>query len=487
MSFVETIYHHKLAVTKILVLTILFVYLILHLIVTHGHEYIKRNWVNLRNNPYLAPLAGFFKKDDKKEGVIKMGIKSVMQLLWTYIKMFFKMLIKPFQFIINIVYKIIDAIKATLDKFRQQLAVIRKLLFNIIKKVMERLQDLASTFIGLFMRLRDIMKRSFATYQMMVYTMETMGLTLKSMMDGPVGDLAHLAADLGYVFSFFLLGPMSYLMFPSLWYCVFCFHPNTQISLENGSTKPIKNIRLGDNLEKGELEGILVFYQPHAKNLYNYKGDLVTGDHYLLEGTFKKVKESLRTTSTKIKSNLLYCLSTSNHHIITPNATYLDFCETSCKKILLRQKNRALEILNGHDKIQSNSEHLYQEGFHITNIDFPHVDQNCLPYRDNEKINNIIGIGEWRVDETIRWYCHYISGLIVTGSVLIYENNNWLPVYQSNNFRELVEPETHREIKKVFHWVSDNGTLQFNGLISRDLLEVHDISHHSLCSREAIS
>ena len=486
MGFIETLYNHKIAILKILVITILFIYLILHLVAIYGHSYIQKNWAYFRSKPYLTPLAGFFKKDNK-EGLLTGGIKSVLQLIWTYIKLFFKELIKPVQYIINIITKIIDSIKTILDKFRQQLAVIRKLLFNIVEKVMERLQNLAAAFISLFMKLRDTMKRSFATYQMMVYTIETMGLTLKSMMSGPVGDMALLAADLGQVFTYFLLGPMSFFMFPSLWHCALCFHGNTKILLHNKSNKLccISELTLGTKLETGYVTGIMVFYTENKTQFYNYNKDLVTGEHYVLETNWIPVKDSENSHLSVVRDNLLYCISTSNHRIKTFRAEYLDFDETSDLDILELQKNKALALLNGHDKVKISRKHLYQEGFIANTVPFGAVSKIDLPYNyldiydniDNSNTDYIMGIGEWQLTADTRIYQHIASKVILTGSVIIYENNNWIPVYQSKHYSEIVLDIKYPS--KIYNWVTKSGTIKVDGIIARDLLEIHDTEYHT--------
>lgn len=427
MGFLEPIYNHKLAIIKITIISIIFIYLIFHLLVTYGHDYIRDNWSSFKSKPYMAPLGGFFKKDNK-EGIFSLGIKGVLQLLWSYIKLFFSQLIKPVQYIIDIINKIIGGIKDTLDRFREQLAVIRKLLFKIIETVMERLQNLAATFITLFMRLRDIMKRSFATYQMTVSMIETMGLTLKGMMDGPIGDMASLAADLGYVFTFFLLGPLSAAMFPSLWKCALCFGPNCKIVLNDEKKVPISDIELATNLAVGHVTGKIVFYQANPLPLYRYQSDLVTGDHYLFSDIdgWKQADKDSRFNLSNIREPLIYCLSTSNHLITTPHASYLDFDETSNIVLLERQKNTILELLNGHNNITTNREHLYQEGFYPESIPFAQIAKIDLPYSYlinnydatvNDENDKIIGIGEWLATDEIRWYKHIKNKTIVTGSI----------------------------------------------------------------------
>lgn len=485
MSFVETIYHHKWAFTKILVITIVFLYIILRLIAVYGHQYIQNNWKYFRTKPYLAPLAGFFKKYNK-EGTIKTGVTNVISILWTYVKMFFNELIKPFKYIIDIVYSIINAIKNTLDKFRQQLGVIRKLLLSIVEKVMERLQNLAATFINLFMKLRDIMKRSFATYQMMIYTVETMALTLKSMMTGPVGDLAHMGADLGYVFTFFLLGPLSFAMFPSLWYCVFCFHPETKLKLRDFRHQEISKIELGTPLIRGYVTGKMVFYLADAPRLYQNGRDLVTGDHYKLEYEWLPVKESQTSKLTTITSPLVYCVSTSNHCIITESDHYLDYDETSNLDIILRNKNKLLEMLNGNTQVVYDPDHLYVEGFLNRDLSFGNITDKELPYRCRDTRNKIVGIGIWLAESEVKWYQHNITKTIVTGSLIIYEDHQWIPAYQSFNFTEITDT-TDPCFHNVSHWVTETGTIHLEELMTRDMLEIHDPVYHHNFTLESIS
>ena len=49
--------------------------------------------------------------------------------------------------------------------------------------------------------------------------------------------------------TYFLLGPLSIAMFPSLWLPVLCFSEDTNIILANGITIPIKNIKIGTLLK----------------------------------------------------------------------------------------------------------------------------------------------------------------------------------------------------------------------------------------------
>ncbi len=496
MSFIKTIFTHKIAVLKILVITFIFIYIFVNQIIKHTHQYIKDNWNYYQTKPYFAPLAGFFQKDSN-ESIGKVGVKSVLQLIWTYIKMFFQLLIKPFQYIIDIVYKIIDAIRYILDKFREQLAVIRKMLLSILEKAMDRLQEMGSSLISLFLRLRELMKRSFATYQTMLYTVQTTGLTMKSMMDGPVGDMASLASTLGIIMTTILLGGFAPLMFPSLFYCLlFCFHPETQIKLRNYQTMSIQKIAVGTHLVRGYVTGKLVFYQPTPQPLYQYCDDLVTGSHYLLDKNWYPVQDHKVVEKTNITSPLLYCLATSNHRIITPSGLYLDYDETSDLDKLYQMKINLLKRLNRHvgerstpgdREINYSRDHLYQEGFLAEDTPLASISESDLPYQCRKTRNTIIGIGQWEATSDIRWYRHHLSNIRVTGSLIISEENQWIPVYQSRQFTEITSPLYEEVEPYVTNWVSKEGSLYLDGFIARDLLETHDNDYHEQCTKISIS
>ena len=137
MIFLESIYRNKIAYIKILIILCIFSYIIIKLLYSYLYDDIKNNWNRYNKNIFIAPLAGFFRNVQGKSW-FSIGTGSLLSLIWTYLKLFFNTLIKPFKYIIDIVKKILDSFKTILDKFRQQLGVIRRLLLQIVKTVMER-------------------------------------------------------------------------------------------------------------------------------------------------------------------------------------------------------------------------------------------------------------------------------------------------------------------------------------------------------------
>lgn len=510
MAFLHTIITHKWAITKFLVILGIYSYVIFNLYFPHVVKSLRQEWHTLRYKPWAAPFASLLQSDKKGLGLFEEGLKAIMKMFWVYAKMFFKMLTKPFQYIIKLVHKIILWLKSIMDKIRQQLMVIRKLLLSIVQAVMERLQNLAASFINIFFRLRDMMRRSYASYKMIMYVLETVVLTLKSIMNGPIGTMAHLAVDLGYIFTFFLLGPLSFLMFPSLWHCLFCFHPDTKITLTGGTSSLLKHLTLGQSIAGGEdnqVLGLLVFRREPSQELYCIGKDRVTGTHPVQNNEGEWVWASTYSGAQKDSLDSEYAktpftvnLVTVNHRIQTPNAYYLDWEELDHPDEVRYQKGKILSRLNGWSFSYS-QEHLYQEGFspgilnhwlkcNYTEGDYQHLSpQDLINLLSQHDCNKIIGLGLWSVDNQTQWYRLVKSpsdGHYVTGSTLVYESDYelWIPVYASPSYEKV--PNSCSTPRYIVHLVTDDAVINLQGQTYRDLLEIHSHSLHAMFSSRSL-
>ena len=114
-----------------------------------------------------------------------------------------------------------------------------------------------------------------------------------------------------------------------------CFHPDTKIKLANGKYKSMKDLNLGEKLEKG-IEVIAVlkikgeekdkFYKIYSKELNDYI--FVTGTHLIRDPKTKKFIKVSDFKDAKISEtwvNEMSCLVTSNHHIPIGEYTFYDW------------------------------------------------------------------------------------------------------------------------------------------------------------------
>jgi hypothetical protein len=337
--------------------------------------------------------------------------------------------------------------------------------------VMERIENLGAMFISEFLKLRDILKRSTASFQTLIYTIETLGITMKSMMNGPIGDMANLAVDLGEVFTFFLLGPLSFALFPSLWFCA-CFSKNTKIKIDSNNSIPISDIQLGESIEMGKVEGILVFKNINNKPFYKLSDDYITDEHLV---KYKKdwifVKDHPKSINTGKIDKYLYCLCTSTNKISSNTNIYTDWNMTNNTTNWLSEKSNILKDLNNLkdiDKIEYDINHCYQEGFALNNYKKQNNIEDLLDASDI----NILSIGIWLSDKNVKWYKNKYTNNIVTGSTLINEYDKWIPVYISINHIQIYEdlPEY------IINYITYDGIINDSNFRYRDILETHNSS-----------
>jgi hypothetical protein len=96
----------------------------------------------------------------------------------------------------------------------------------------------------------------------------------------------------------------------------FCFAPETPIRLPTGATKPISELQVGDELEGGTVEGVLVF-DGTAVSLYSLDGIRVSGSHLVQDeqGGWRSVASDPRAVPIQETCPLLYCLNTTRRII----------------------------------------------------------------------------------------------------------------------------------------------------------------------------
>ena len=141
----------------------------------------------------------------------------------------------------------------------------------------------------------------------------------------------------------------------------FCFTGDTEIMMENGKFKKIKDIKLDDKIMLGgKVTGI---GEAKADDLFDFNGVKVSSGHAVFEnGIWKRVKDSEAGKSLGDKETLVFPMATEKHLIVTKDGqVWADMSEvddpynmSESEKIdyLNKQKNRN-RMLNVFIKSQS--------------------------------------------------------------------------------------------------------------------------------------
>lgn len=128
-----------------------------------------------------------------------------------------------------------------------------------------------------------------------------------------------------------------------------CFVPETPIIMADGTTKPICNVILGDQLAHGAEVCSLYLFDGHSVDMYELNGIRVSGNHYLANG--RRVDEHPAAVRSPSVSRL-WCLGTSTNHIPVRGAdgsmvTLADYEESSDPIVIAAAQRAADRALNG--------------------------------------------------------------------------------------------------------------------------------------------
>ena len=459
----DWIYTNLGSISKIILYITIFYIIYFSIYIKQNKEHILNNWNEYRYKPYIMPIAGFIKKDDN----LSMGetsIKNMGEVLWNILKKFFNILIRPIQYIVDIIKKIINDTNGVINKIRQQLKIMRNFLFSIVMKMLKRIENIVAATIFTFGKLNDMTKRQLAIYQNLVYMMETFAVTLTTFISGTFGKLIDFTEVGIWGLPIFTLG-MPGLAFPLM---AMCFTPNTVILTKQGKL-PISNIRIGDILHDDSVV-ISTMKFVNKDPIYEYNNDYVSGTHYVNEnGKWMRVFESKLAKQFEY-TGYLYNLNTSSNKINTSNNLFLDYDEYNSRSLAEKENNEFLYKLNGdsdsnHQKIVSGDNVRYKIGLGentlINGIKIENIELGSKLSNDRY----VLGIisHECLVSDII----FILNGVCMTEWVKVFYNNSWICVRDHPNAIMI-----NYTGKKLYSIVTNDHTIQLdNGCIVRDFLE----------------
>jgi hypothetical protein len=118
-----------------------------------------------------------------------------------------------------------------------------------------------------------------------------------------------------------------------------CFLKGTLITMADGTTKPVEQVDLGDEVAVGGK----VFAVGRFLNteLYDYKGIKVSGSHMVNEdGTWMRVRDTKHGKSLGNDENTVYVFGSENRRILINNILFTDYFEIEDQEQLLKEENK---------------------------------------------------------------------------------------------------------------------------------------------------
>jgi hypothetical protein len=267
---------------------------------------IKSKWPLYRCNPIYMPLA-----DDIQSNFIYC-IQTMQTSYMGY-------LLEPLTFATNSINSVLGDFLGDINMVRAMFDKIRTFIASLIQSVFGVFLNLVIEFQKITIGIKDLIGKTIGTMTTLLYFIDGSIITMKSTWNGPPGQMVRALGK--------------------------CFHPLTKIKLENGVSKAIKDIDLGDILVDGSrVESVMKIDNSKDKlPLYILKGQgvdnediYVTGSHLIYDKETKqfiKVENYSYSHISKVETDWFSCLITSKHRIQIGNETFWDWEDHFVKKI----------------------------------------------------------------------------------------------------------------------------------------------------------
>jgi len=259
---------------------------------------IKAKWPLYRCNPLYMPLA-----DDVQSNFVYC-IQSMQTNFMGY-------LLEPLTFLTSSINYILGDFLDAINMVRAMFDKIRNFISSIIQSVFGVFLNLVIEFQKITIGIKDLIGKTIGIMTTLMYVIDGTVLTMQSTWNGPPGQLVRALGK--------------------------CFYPNTIVKLQNGETKAMKDIDLGDILENGAIvESVMKIDNKKERNpLYViYKGGVneeniyVTGSHLVFDkkkSKYVKVENYTEAILSKVETEWFSCLITSNHTIPIGSQLFWDW------------------------------------------------------------------------------------------------------------------------------------------------------------------
>ena len=134
-----------------------------------------------------------------------------------------------------------------------------------------------------------------------------------------------------------------------------CFVKGTPITMADGSTKPVEQVDLGDEI----AEGGKVFAAGRflTEELHDYEGIKVSGSHMVNEdGTWVRVRDSEKGKPLGDDEHTVYVFGAENRRILINGILFTDYFEVKEQDQLATIGDKYFQVWKDHDKILVNLE-----------------------------------------------------------------------------------------------------------------------------------
>lgn len=289
-------------ILKLLIVIGVFVGIFFGNMIAVGIQNIKDNWPKYKCNPMIMPFAGYLGYDTMEN--FTGCVANIMEALMSRF-------LSPVFSTLDMMSSVGGNLMKDMNKMKTMMPKFQMMNFDVFGNITGIFTNIMIKFQKMIIKLKDLVMKIVGAAGIIINITDGLSMGAASYNCGPNGDFLRAAAG----------------KFTKPGCCASqtcCFKPTTPILLKNGTYKQMKDIEIGDKLEKN-IEVIATmkikgdgspYYKIYSSKIKDYI--YVTGTHLIKDNNREKfipVEEFDKAEKTKFIDNVFSCLVTSNHNI----------------------------------------------------------------------------------------------------------------------------------------------------------------------------
>jgi len=291
-------------------------------------EDIKLTWVAKRCNPLYMPFVNVI---DPSTSVFE----NLQYCSTSFASQVFSRALEAVHMFFGQFTKVLNKVIDQFGSLRSMATGLLTFVTSFINDIFGKIGNTFGVMLTLLSRIRTLTNRIMGSAGYLVTTMMTVANTLTavvdwlaSLVDTIVGIIIGLAVVLSLIFPalLFFFIPLGIAMSVTGFSC---FHPDTLIQKADGTSVPVREVKVGDVLSHGSRVTATMRFTTDDVKLFNYKNVIVAGQHLVCEdGVWMYVKNSTHALPFDLPyPSEIICLNTSNHHIWIGDIQFSDYEE----------------------------------------------------------------------------------------------------------------------------------------------------------------
>ena len=477
----------------------------LYCIVMKNAKEIKDDWVNHRCNPRVIPFVGFINKPDGMS-IAEFTASNFNTCIQDVLVNITGYTVQPFTYLISALTGVLDSIKNSIKYIRNFLSSIRNNFSKIAQNMLDRLLNIMIPLQQIFITFKSIISKTEGILTACLYTSLGTYYTLKSLLGSILQLIVEILIALVIVIAGLWILPFSWpaaltmtsiflaISIPLAIIVVFmkevlhiqtdalphlsrpkvssCFDKYTLLKMNDGSSKTIETIEVGDLLEDNNLVTAKLQLNAKGIQMYNINGVLVSETHTL---KYQDKWISVKThPEKKLVSNynepFIYCLNTTSKEIIINDIIFIDWDELYDETLLKILDTPISDSINSEKiRLKENIHTFLDTGFKKDTLIWK--DGILVSIEDikiGDKINKSNGNGNINDYDVVYGIVHIL-------------NNNQTKKTDNTKFSKNIMNPKDLELtmeNKLFHLLTYSHKFTINGKVVDDYNSLIDIKIH---------